>query len=257
MKTLLLSLLVLFSIYMGFAQHQPLDTLYANERQIVSLSFNDPIQKGITGTENFVFTFNHENSEKLGLLQAQEGPDSNLLVMTKDGHMYSFVLTYQDSLTQFHHFIDTSKNLINGIPKIKKQVKNNIVPNDYDKLCKQLLGQTKQFHQIQSKDGIRLKLTKSIYHNKEVYIVYELKNSSVIDYEINQLQLLKVLGTKKRKASYQELLIDPIHTFLMPKIITQGNTMRFILVYPKFTLGNNHNMKLVLTEKNGSRNFSF
>jgi len=257
MKTTVLFLFSLLNLNLIIAQFQPIDTVYANKHQIVSLNFESPIEKGITGAEHFVFTYNREESEKLGLLQAQKGVESNLLVMTKDGGIYSFVISYRDSLAVFNHFIDPTKSLrrkpINTDVKSKTQPKTN----SYNKLCKQLLGRTNQFHQIYTKGGIRLKMTESIYHNKEVYIVYELKNSSAIDYEIDQMELYKVIGTNKRRASYQEISIAPLHSFQMPKIVSQGNTIRFVVVYPKFTLGNHNSLKMSLKEKNGSRNISF
>ena len=52
----------------------PQDTLYANERQVLSLFFKSPIEKAVTGAPHYAFTFNRETPEPLGLLQATEGP---------------------------------------------------------------------------------------------------------------------------------------------------------------------------------------
>lgn len=108
---------------------------------------------------------------------------------------------------------------------------------------------------MRTQGNIRLKMTNSIYHNKEVYVVYEIKNGSAIDYQIDRLQLLKVLGDPKRRSSYQETFNGPLHTFRMPKIVAQGNTMRFVVVYPKFTLGDDYALKVILQERNGGRSF--
>ena len=47
-----------------------LDTIFANESKIVALFFPAPIRQGITGAENFVFTYNREQEQHFGLLQA-------------------------------------------------------------------------------------------------------------------------------------------------------------------------------------------
>jgi len=242
----------------SFCQNQTIDTLFANEHQIVSLFFESPIEKGIVGSDHFVFTYNQETPEPLGLLQAQKGIESNLLVLTQNGGIYSLVLAYRDSLSSFHNYIDSSHKFVkNTTPeKDSLSIKPTTV-NGYEKLCKQLLRNTTQFNQLKTTGNIRLKMTNSIYHNNEVYVVYEIKNASAIDYRIGQLQLLKVLGNTKRKASYQEIPVKPIHSFRMPKIVAQGNTMRFVIVYPKFTLGANQSLKTLLQEKDGSRNFTF
>ena len=258
MKNTIIYFCSLMSFIPSFCQNQIIDTLFANEHQIVSLFFESPIEKGIVGSGHFVFTYNQVIPEPLGLLQAQKGIESNLLVLTQNGGIYSLVLAYRDSLADFHHFIDAKNKLVRNSAVVEKNIeKQPLSVNKYDKLCKQLLRNTTQFNQLKTTGNIRLKMTNSIYHNNEVYVVYEIKNASAIDYRIGQLQLLKVLGNTKRKASYQEIPVKPIHSFRMPKIVAQGNTMRFVIVYPKFTLGANQSLKTLLQEKDGSRNFTF
>ncbi|MFS4418567.1 DUF4138 domain-containing protein [Maribacter sp. 2307ULW6-5] len=194
----------------------------------------------------------------MALLQAKKDVESNLLVVTEDGAIYSWVLAYRDSLTQFHHFI-SPLNSINPQPMTKKGIAPKPIPQleRYDTLCEQLVRNTKQFHHIKNVGNIRLRMTHSIYHNAEVYVVYEIKNASSVPYQIDRLQLLRVLKKSRRKASHQETPIQPLHSFRMPKMVGQGNTIRFVVVYPKFTLGEHHTLKISLQEQNGSRNLIF
>lgn len=81
------SLIFLLGAQFIFAQDlksdpQALDTIYANDQKNVALFFPDPIRQGITGSENFVFTYNREHQQHLGLLQATPGNESNLLVIS-------------------------------------------------------------------------------------------------------------------------------------------------------------------------------
>jgi len=255
MRTITLILLAMANLSHSRAQ-QALDTLFANEHQIHSLFFDSPIQKGIVGASNYAFSFNREASENLGLLQAQKGTQSNLLVMTQDGGIYSFVVAYKKDLERFTSFISCSKKL-NKTPE--KEVLDASNPDseqtkDFEKFCRSLLNRTKQFHQIRFHKGIRLKATESLYYGDKVYMVYEIKNASAIDYEIDQLQLFKVLGEQAKKSTYQEMPIEPMYQFQFPKKVHQGNSIRFVVVYPKFTLGKYLDLKVVLREKNGSRN---
>src|SRR6056297_3271488 len=177
MKNTAISFCALMSFIPSFCQNQTIDTLFANEHQIVSLFFESPIEKGIVGSDHFVFTYNQETPEPLGLLQAKKGVESNLLVLTQNGGIYSMVLAYRDSLTDFHHFMDSSKSLARTNSNTTDSVPNkSSVTTLYDKLCKQLLRNTTGFRQVKTTGNIRLKMTKSIYHNNEVYVVYELKN---------------------------------------------------------------------------------
>ena len=64
---------------------QLLDTIYANDTKNVALFFPEPIRQGITGSDNFVFTYNREKEQYFGLLQAKPGKESNLLVVNRNG----------------------------------------------------------------------------------------------------------------------------------------------------------------------------
>ncbi len=240
---------------------QVLDTLYANAHQVVSLSFESPIQKGITGSANFAFSFNQEAAEKLGLLQAKEGKQSNLLVRTIDGKLYGFLLAYREDLDQLHHFIPMAHALKKPASKeaIDAMKTDSITiaihtKNDYAKNCQKLLEGKRPFHHIKRQKGLRVRMAESLYYHNSVYVVYELQNRSAIPYELGQLQLIKVLGTQKRKASYQELPITPLYAYQLPETIGPGWTHRFVVVYPKFTLNKEERFQLKVLEAKGSRN---
>ncbi|MFD2586075.1 DUF4138 domain-containing protein [Croceitalea marina] len=260
--------ILLFSVLLGthtaiLAQGQFLDTLYANAHQVLSLSFESPIDKGITGSEHFTFGFNREIAENLGLLQAQKGRESNLLVRTLDGNLYGFILAYRDTLSELHHFISTDQQIKKPLQKdgtgtLEKDT-IRIPPDpkpDYAQNCQKLLERQGSFHHIKRQKGLRIRMAESLYHGDKVYVVYELKNRSAIPYELGQLQLLKVLGTQKRKASYQELPISPLYFHQMPKVIGSGAKLRFVVVYPKFTLNAEERLQLKVLETHGSRNLT-
>ncbi len=242
---------------------QVLDTLYANAHQVVSLSFESPIQKGIIGSADFAFSFNQETAETLGLLQGQAGRESNLLVRTVDGKLYGFVLAYREDLDRLHHFIPVLQQLKDPHQKeaINQKETDSIATttrskNNYAENCQKLLEGNRSFHHIKGQKGLRIRIAESLYFENSVYIVYELHNRSAIPYELGQLQLLKVLGTQKRKASYQELPIVPLYTHHQPKVIGSGVTHHFVVVYPKFTLNKEERLQFKVLETNGSRNLT-
>ncbi|MER3374588.1 MAG: DUF4138 domain-containing protein [Allomuricauda sp.] len=248
-----------------FAIHAPcqtLDTIYANDHQVVSLSFTDPIQTGMTGSPNFAFNFNKEQAETLGLLQAEKDHESNLLVRTTTGNLYSFILAYREDLSQLHFFISPDQRLKNPLQHSTNsaaaqdsiQKTASVKKEHFTLLCTQLLHKKSSTHRSKGQKGIRVKLMQRVYHDDHVYMVYELKNRSVIPYELGQFQLSKVLGTTKRKASYQELPITPLFEFKMPKQIGRSSSVRFVMVYPKFTLNAEQRLQVKVLEAQGSRN---
>jgi hypothetical protein len=256
MKSILSLLLVLTPLCALLGQNPP-DTLYANERQVLSLFFKSPIEKAVTGASNYAFTFNRETPEPLGLLQATEGPKSNLLVLTEDGGIYSFIIAYRDSLTAFTRFVDSTRGLQEGTlsaPLVKDTL---TLPPAIEKICRGMLRDKRPLKKGPKHMGIRLSRSQGFYHNQLVYIAYEIENHTGIDYEIKDLSLLKVLGTGTRKASFQQRRLPPLYSYPRPGIVSQGTRLRFVVAYKKFTLGPNESLTVRIDEKNGSRNFEF
>ncbi len=263
-KSIILSVFI-SSLFGTNAQNRPLDTIYANETKTVSLFFPEPIRQGMTGAANYAFSYNREKEQYFGLLQATPGEESNLLVVSSTGQIYSYIVRYAEKVEKLNYFIDGAESIGNersgrapivnimdtsAIMDSLPQIKN--VP-DYAKLCGQLLRNPRPFDQIRQNDGITVRMTKSIYYRDDVYIVFEIRNDSQIDFDIDGLNLFMVNGNKKRKASYQELLLPSVFRYNMPKTVPKGSKIQLVTVYPKFTMGKNERLLVKLDEANGSR----
>ncbi|MCB0744939.1 MAG: DUF4138 domain-containing protein, partial [Ignavibacteriae bacterium] len=123
----------------------------------------------------------------------------------------------------------------------------------FKKFSDYLLKQTYVPIATKRKKGIKLQLEKVFYNASEVYLVIEVKNNSGIDFEIDYLNVYRVNGNNKRKASYQRLLQDVIYKYEMTNAITDKHSKRFVYVLPKFVLGNNEKLMLEMKELKGSR----
>ncbi|MDX1365720.1 MAG: DUF4138 domain-containing protein, partial [Arenibacter latericius] len=257
MRNLIIFFCFYSSIYFISAQNiRNIDTIYANDQKLVSLFFQDPIRQGITGSSNYAFSYNRDKEQSFGLLQATPSEESNLLVITSNGKIYSYLLRYSEKLNKLSYFIAATESIGNqnsGSIKLSKQQvsftdTDTVTSRDYilnyPKLCKQLLKSQRPFDQVKYRKGIRMKMTKTIYYKTDLYIKFEISNNSEIDYEINSLDLLKVNGNKRRKASYQELLLSPVYRYKMPLLVPKGQKVQFVFVYPKFTLGKHEKLKV-------------
>ena len=89
------------------------------------------------------------------------------------------------------------------------------------------------------KKAMVLRLLKVTYNKDEVYLVMEIKNNSGIDFDIDYLNISRVKGNKKRKASYQSLEQEVMYKHDMPKVVENNKSKRFVFVLPKFVLGDN------------------
>ncbi len=258
MKTYIFSLVLVCSISM---QAQPtLDTIYANNKKNVALFFPEPIRQGITGAKNFVFTYNREKEQYFGLLQATPGKESNLLTLTKNGQVYSYILKYKEELTKLNYFITPRSSIGNEKPKLEIQ-KPIVQPQKdhfkrvayFKKISKHLINTKFSSIATRRKKGVKLRLNTIVYNSSEVYLVIEIKNKSGIDFEVDYLHVYQINGDKKRKASYQKLLFDVIYKYQIPSIIKNDESKRLVYVLPKFVPGGNEQLNIELKELNGNR----
>ncbi|MFH4965450.1 DUF4138 domain-containing protein [Gaetbulibacter sp. M235] len=258
MKTLL-TILLFLSTFLGTAQKH-LDTIFANEKMNVSLFFPNPIRQGITGTSNFTFTYNREREQYFGLLQATPGDDSNILVVTTNGQVYSYTLKYATKVPQMNYFISEDESIGNEKPKL------DYTERDPDTIEK-VQGKEKYFKwfsenllkpklsKIASKQnqGIRLRLLNVAYIKNEVYIAMEIKNKSGIDLDLDYINVYKTNENKGSKSSSQRLKQEVVFKYDLPRHIINNGAKHFVYVMPKFVLGDNERLLIELKELSGSR----
>ena len=278
MKQILLIKMILGLAMVSFAREaQPLDTLYANEKMNLALFFPSEIRQGIVGADNYVFSYNKDKGQTLGLLKASKGTLSNLLVITTDGNVYSYIIQYAEVLNELNRFVTLSERIGDenkgeirasperdsipslaihaaSIPKDLIQIeKKKYSPQFLQKSCATLLQRSEQRNIVKRKDGISLGIKNFVYYEDLVFLQLELKNDSGIEYEIDDLKVAVVSGNDKHKTSYQSLTLNSQYVFKMPDKIRHGGTSRFVYVIPKFTLGNNEKLELCLSELKGNR----
>ncbi len=89
------------------------------------------------------------------------------------------------------------------------------------------------------KKGMQLRLQNMVYYKTEMYLVFEIKNTSSIDLEVDFLNIYRTNGDKKRKSSFQKLELHPIYKYKMPCAVKNDQSQRFVYILPKFVLGDN------------------
>ena len=230
-----------------------------NEKN-VALFFPNPIRQGITGANHFVFTYNREKEQYFGLLQAKPGDESNLLAVTSNGKVYSYILKYAEKLPKFNYFISEASSIGNERPIEKKIDRENKKADSntdrkayFKKFSNYLLKSNNESIDTKRKKGIKLQLQKIVYNASEVYLVLEAKNTSGINFEINYLNVYRTNGNKNRKASFQSLPQEVVYKHKMPSTIINGKSQRLVYVLPKFVLGDNEKLMIELKELKGSR----
>jgi len=239
-----------------------LDTIYANDTKNVALFFPEPIRQGVTGSDNFVFTYNREKEQYFGLLQAKPGKESNLLVVNRNGSIFSYIVRYKKQLSKLNYFIPLSNSIGNEKPivtdSVQAETSEKSIDNRtyyYQKFCSYLLNRNQRIGRIKKRnEGIVLSVENIVFDKEELYFVIQIENNSTLDYDLNFLNLSIETRQKGKKKSLQSLYQKPIYKHHLPSKIAEGKMIRFVYVLPKFSLSNDRRAILELNEKDGERN---
>jgi len=238
-----------------------LDTIYANDQKNVALFFPEPIRQGITGSDNFVFTYNREKEQYFGLLQAKPGMESNLLVVNRNGAVFSYIVRYKKQLDRLNYFIPKSKSIGNEklivadstkVVVFKKELGNEVYY--YQKFCSYLIDRKQRIGRIKKRnEGIVLSIENIVFDKEELYFVIQIENKSTLDYDLNFLKLSVETRQKGKKKSLQSLYQEPIFKYNLPTKVVENETVRLVYVLPKFSISNDRRAVLEINEKNGER----
>ena len=260
-----ISTLVLFSVSLQaktIPNSNPLilDTLYANETKNVALFFPKPIRQGIVGSASFVFSFNRDIPQYLGLLQAQPGKDSNLLVITTDGSIYSYIIKYKAQLTRVNYFVKPQ----NSIGKEDRK-KDTLAPiavkpiaaislSHMKALSAQLLKHKQGIGHLTKRNyGIKLTTKNIVFDKEHLYFVFEIENKSGLDYDVDFLEVAVQSRAKGKRKSSQRIVKQPLYKHQFPKKVKKGERVRFVYVLSKYSLSNNNRVVVQLHEAQGER----
>ena len=264
MKTIVLtiSFVLVSTLLQAQNKTQILDTIYANDHKNVALFFPDPIRQGITGSENFVFTYNREKEQYFGLLQATPGNESNLLIINNNGSIFSYIVRYKEVLEKLNYFIPISASIGNEKPNSEvvedkeKPVKRfDFKTNYYERFCSYLVKRRQRIGKLKKRrDGIAFKVENIVFDKEELYFVMTIENKSSLDYDVNFLNLTIQTRKKGKKKSLQSLYLEPVFKYNMPSKIKEGQKTKLVYVVPKFSISNERLVLLELNEKNGERN---
>ncbi len=248
-------------------QNPFLDTIYANEHKNVALFFPEPIRQGITGAEDFVFTYNREQYQHLGLLQATPGEVSNLLVISTHGSIFSYILKYSEKLDTLIYFISDSGKIGNEDPEFKEEHKDVALISAtkaeevladkepyYQNFSSYLLRSNRKIGNIQArKENVFLKVENIVFHRDELYFVLKINNRSSIDYDLSLLDISVETRKKGKKKSMQKLVQEPFYRYQVPEKVAKGKVSRFVYVLPKFSIAKDKVVVIDLKEQNGER----
>ncbi|TXN37711.1 DUF4138 domain-containing protein [Flagellimonas hymeniacidonis] len=273
--------LILFLATAGlFAQEEPY-VLEATTDKNVFLFFPSPITKALPGNGQFRFGYNQETAEKFGVLKAVSPQgESTLHIITEDHSVYSFIVKYNKSITQFEHFFDGSEavgnierkqqspiEIMDSVPRIGNSI-SKVVESDYFEtketsnetgfdFAKELFERKPYYKNIfKRQSDVVLRLSHIAYRDDKTYICLTIENQSTLDYDINFIQFNKIAKKASRKSNYQAIEIKPIEEETYQPFLRVGSSQiqRAVYVFDKLSIDKNKLINIELNELRGERN---
>lgn len=216
MKKIILILTILFfqldiSYSQNVAPNSPQELIiYCTSNKNTNLFFSSAIKSGIVGNPNFTFGYSSNGDSKIGILKATPGSESNLLVITSNGNIYSFIVRFKPEISMLNYFVKDNMAIGNesgsvvfedgtgavqqttkGEEKVlktepEKKVKNvdAITVNNYETAS----SETTSDDMDNLKNNSNKEVEKPIFYNR-IYgsknkVTVKLKNISYIDSEL-------------------------------------------------------------------------
>lgn len=266
--------------------------IYSTGNKNTNLFFSSAIKSGIVGNANFTFGYSPNGDSKIGILKATPGAESNLLVITSNGNIYSFIVRYKAEISMLNYFVKddmaignesgsvvyengSDQQLTKGEESIKivpeQKVKNveAITVNNYESST--VASSAGDINKLQntankevekpvfynriygSKNKITIKLKNISYIDNELYFTLVLSNDSTLDYDINYLNFYVISRNKNRNTVAQTIPYEALYIHNNPTKVLAKEETEVVFVYKKFTINENKILLVELTEDNGER----
>lgn len=297
-KIILILIILLFQIDLGYSQNVGPNVpqeliIYCTSNKNTNLFFSSAIKSGIVGNSNFTFGYSSNGDSKIGILKATPGAESNLLVITSNGNIYSFIVRYKPEISMLNYFVKdnmaignesgsvvfedgTGQQITKGEEKVLKtetEPKNKNVEavtvnnyesstvapssNDTNKLQSTANKEVEKpvfYNRIYgSKNKVTIKLKNISYIDNELYFTLVLSNESTLDYDINYLNFYIISRNKNRNTVAQTIPYEALYIHNNPTKILAKEETEVVFVYKKFTINENKILLVELTEDNGER----
>ncbi|MBD2703382.1 conjugative transposon protein TraN [Spirosoma sp. BT702] len=186
--------------------------------------------------------------------------ETNLTVVTADGRLFSFLLTYKDHPNALTY--DLTKILLDGDVSKSARVSTGSQARLADNLNRQgelaMHSRRKIRHVGYKAMGINLYLKNILYKDDLMFLVMGIDNASKLDYAIDYLRTyvmqLKRVG---ESSATQDVPIDPIKEFdASERVIARHDAITKVIAIDRLTLEKDRRLIVQIGEESGGRQLS-
>jgi conjugative transposon TraN protein len=188
--------------------------------------------------------------------------ESNLSVITEDGSYYTFNVKYADEPVKLSiemaDFLHTGYEM--NRPGNELPVYLSDLGNESPWLVRLIMetihknNRTKIKHIGSKNFGVQY-LLKGLYsHNELLFFHVQLKNTSTVSFNVDYLTFKIVDKKVAKRTAIQEQVIIPLRSYNQVTTVAGGKEERTVFTLPKFTIPNDKQLVIEVTEKDGGRN---
>lgn len=226
-----------------------------------------PLTIGYYTTTHLIFPYNIKSVDRgsrevlvqkapglENILQVKAGmldfTPTNLTIITADGQLYSFLLSYETMPVQL--------NLLVGSVSPTNAAAIFTASGDHEApvidLAEKIAVRKKQLRRIKDHNyDIFLRLHGVYVQEDLLYFQFEMENNSNLHYDIDQFRMYIRDKKKARRTASQELEQTPLLVLGNTQVIRGQSRQTVVVAIPRFTIPDKKYLSIELLEKKGGR----
>lgn len=183
--------------------------------------------------------------------------ETNLTVVTADGRLFSFLITYKDQPDAVTY--DLTKMLLDG--DVSKSAKVSAgsqarLADNLNRQGEQAMNSRRKIRHVGYKaQGMNLYLKNILYKDDVMYLVLGMENTSRLDYDIDYLRTYVMqLKQAGESSATQDVPVDPIKVFdASESVIPRRDELTKVIAIERLTLEKDRRLIVQVGEESGGR----
>lgn len=177
--------------------------------------------------------------------------ETNLTVITDDGKLYAFTLTYNENPDPLN---------------LKVSATNRRFPEAlFEKPSERELEETSTAvsgkpifltSRLDQKDGVRLQLGGIYVKDQVMYYQFQIQNNTALSYDLSQFRFVLRDRKQAKRTAIQEQVLPVLFALDKTERIPGGQSQQIIIALPKRTIPDKKILLVQLMEENGGRHLS-
>lgn len=214
-----------------------------SDMHVAEFFFPADIVYGTQGNE-VSFTLQSYNNQLKVSTSKDAVENSNLFVIDKNMNTYSIFIKRNET-SVFTYNYDDERDYTAHI---------DVNSEDMDKYLKELRTKKRNIFSVgEVKNKFELSMANLFVHEDFMFFIFDLRNKSYIDYDIEFVKCFQRDIKKNKNAIQQETPIDPVYTKDFETKIKGKSGNRLVLGFNKFTIPDDKIFEIELYEKGGGR----